>query len=293
MILCPTKCATNCSTPHVKRSAPCHLPRSTTQNGSARAARQALLSEAAARSGPLEPKLGAQNACATGARQAAHLPQMRTAPRSKARDANRNRQERAPSPPFSADATGQALSKKARALARIRPFVHSFAASITAPAPAQQLKCQPLAFDDSSREAATASGLAIVKGFFEDRNMERLTCACCNELKAPSRTRTVSIEDGGSWLARIRTRLTWEHTTFACSAEVIDSTKRLYSSEAPLLVGIPLAPGGVVIEVRGRTIRSQALNGQSFEVPLLLSLSLSPLSLSLSLSRPIFLSRVA
>jgi len=123
-----------------------------------------------------------------------------------------------------------------------------------------------------------------VKGFFEDRNMERSTCACCNELKAPSLTRTVSIEDGGSWLARIRTRLTWEHTTFACSAEVIDSTKRLYSSEAPLLVGIPLAPGGVVIEVRGRTIRSQALNVQSIKVFLLLSLSLS---------RPTFLSRVA
>ena len=74
----------------------------------------------------------------------------------------------------------------------------------------------------------------------------------------------MSIEDGGSWLARIRTRLTWEHTTFACSAEVIDSTKRLYSSEAPLLVGIPLATSGVAIdeqgsvEVRGRTIRSKA-----------------------------------
>ena len=70
------------------------------------------------------------------------------APRSKASDADRKRQERAPSPP--------ALSKKARALAHIRPFVHSFAASISAPAPARQLKCQPLAFDDSSREAATA-----------------------------------------------------------------------------------------------------------------------------------------
>ena len=97
-------------------------------------------------------------------------------PWSKASDADRKRQERAPSPTFSADATGQALSKKARALARIRPFVHSFAASISAPAPAQQLKCQPLAFDDSSREAATASGLAIVKVFFENRNMNR-SCA--------------------------------------------------------------------------------------------------------------------
>ena len=98
------------------------------------------------------------------------------APWSKARNEERMREERAPSPTSSADATGQALSKKARALARIRPFVHSFAALITAPAPAQQLKCQPLAFDDSSREAATASGLAIVKGFFEDRIMEH-SCA--------------------------------------------------------------------------------------------------------------------
>ena len=74
------------------------------------------------------------------------------------------------------------------------------------------------------------------------------------------------VQEGGNWLARIRTRLTWEHTTFACSAEVIDSTKRLYSSEALLLAGVPLAPSGVAIdeqgsvEVRGRTIRSKALN---------------------------------
>jgi len=87
------------------------------------------------------------------------------APRSKARNAERMRQERAPSRTSSADATGQALSKKVRALARIRPFVQSFAVSITAPAPAQQLKCQPFAFDDSSREAATASGLAVMKVF--------------------------------------------------------------------------------------------------------------------------------
>jgi len=111
-------------------------------------------------------------------------------PWSKAKDTNQKRQERAPSHSSCADATGQALSKKARALARIRSFVPSFAASITAPAPAQHLKCQPLAFDDSSREAATASGLEIVKVFFEDRNIERSTCACCNELKASSRTRT-------------------------------------------------------------------------------------------------------
>ena len=48
------------------------------------------------------------------------------APWSKARDSNRKRQERAPSRTSSADATGQALSKKARAPARIRPLVYSF-----------------------------------------------------------------------------------------------------------------------------------------------------------------------
>ena len=82
-------CATNCSTPHVKCSAPCHLPRSTTQNGRASAARQALLSEDAAPSGLLGPKL--------------------------ARNAERMRQKRAPSRKSSADATGQPPSKKARA----------------------------------------------------------------------------------------------------------------------------------------------------------------------------------
>jgi len=76
----------------------------------------------------------------------------------------------------------------------------------------------------------------------------------------------VSIEEGGSWLARIRTRLTWEHTAFACSDEAIDSTKRLYSSEAPLFAGVSLAPSGVAIdehglvEVRGRTMRSEAMS---------------------------------
>ena len=73
------------------------------------------------------------------------------ASRSKARNAEHMRQERAPSPPSSADATGQALSKKARALARIRPIIQSFAASMLAPAPAQQLKYQPLSLDESSK----------------------------------------------------------------------------------------------------------------------------------------------
>jgi hypothetical protein len=105
--------------------------------------------------------------------------------------------------------------------------------------------------------------------FFEDRNMERSTCAFFNE--------DANCENRGRrQLARAHSHKAHLGAHFSCSAEVIDITKRLYSSEAPLLVGIPLAPGGVVIEVRGRTIRSQALNGQSIEVFLLLSLSLSP-----------------
>ena len=146
--------------------------------------------------------------------------------------------------------------------------------SISAPAPAQQLKYQPLTFDDSSSEAATPSGLAIVKVFFEGRSMERSTCACFNE--------DANCENRGRrQLARAHSHKAHLGAHFACSAEVIVSTKRLYSSEAPLLVGIPLAPGGVVIEVRGRTIRSQALNGQSTKVFLLLSLSALLSSLAL------------
>ena len=97
--------------------------------------------------------------------------------------------------------------------------------------------------------------------------MERPTCACFNE--------DANCENRGRrQIARAHSHKAHLGVHFSCSAEVIDSTKRLYSSEAPLLVGIPLAPGGVVIEVRGRTIRSQALNDQSIKVFLLLLPSL-------------------
>jgi len=97
--------------------------------------------------------------------------------------------------------------------------------------------------------------------------MERSTCACFNE--------DANCENRGRrQIARAHSHKAHLGAHFSCSAEVIDSTKRLYSSEAPLLVGIPLAPGGVVIEVRGRTIRSQALNDQSIKVFLLLLPSL-------------------
>ena len=76
---------------------------------------------------------------------------------------------------------------------------------------------------------------------FERMALPRTSTEPCSSMA----TQTVSIEDGGSWLARIRKRLTWEHTTFVYSSEVIDSTKRLYSSEAPLLAGVPLATNGV------------------------------------------------
>ena len=69
-----------------------------------------------------------------------------------------------------------------------------------------------------------------------------------------------------------------------------------------MVLGIPLAPGGLVInelgsvEVRGRTMRSKAANGQSIKVFLLLSLFspafLSSLVLSLCASSMCFVARV-
>ena len=89
--------------------------------------------------------------------------------------------------------------------------------------------------------------------------MERSTCACFNE--------DANCENRGRrQIARAHSHKAHLGAHFSCSAGVIDSTKRLYSSEAPLLAGIPLAPSGVAIdeqgsvEVRGRTIRSKALN---------------------------------
>ena len=96
--------------------------------------------------------------------------------------------------------------------------------------------------------------------------MERSTCACFNE--------DANCENRGRrQIARAHSHKAHLGAHFACSAEVIDSTKWLYSSEAPLLVGIPLAPGGMVIEVRGRKLLA------SFERPIYQGIP-APLSLS-------------
>jgi len=117
---------------------------------------------------------------------------------------------------------------------RIRPHVHSVAASISAPAPTQQQDDQPLAlaFDDSSRESAAFFGLAIVKDFLEDRNTERSTCAWLLRRTETAFPDANCEYRGRRQLARAHSQKAHSgHTTFACSAEVIDSTKMLYSFE--------------------------------------------------------------
>jgi len=97
-------------------------------------------------------------------------------------------------------------------------------------------------------EGAAQSGLEAVKHFFDNGGMRRNTCGCCNELKSPSQTRTVAIEEGGPWVVRLKKRLSWGYTTFGeCSSDVIDRTKQHYYSTVPALGNIPLAPNGVVV----------------------------------------------
>ena len=107
--------------------------------------------------------------------QAAHFPQIRRVKLKARRRAllgsklgmQTKRQKRAPSPPSSADATGwSSFNQDGK-----RPLTNT-------------LLCN-------------ASGLAIAKGVFEDRNMERPTCACCSELNPPSRIPDANCEYRG------------------------------------------------------------------------------------------------
>jgi hypothetical protein len=62
--------------------------------------------------------------------------------------------------------------------------------------------------------------------------MNRQTCACCNELFAP--TNMTSVEASGNWLRHLRNRLTWQHTTYytqGTPAKRNGSTKFLQQTE--------------------------------------------------------------
>ena len=101
-------------------------------------------------------------------------------------------------------------------------------------------------FDNSTKESSFASGLAAVQCFYDDQNMFRATCACCSELFAPVRVRTVPIEKDGIWHRRLHGRLSWDNTTFTRDEAKIAHTKAQYLTSNPLLANLPLAPNGVV-----------------------------------------------
>jgi hypothetical protein len=71
--------------------------------------------------------------------------------------------------------------------------------------------------------------------------MFRQTCACCNELRSP--TKMHAVLPSGDWLSRLKTRLKWDHTKHP----VNDYTKDFYdvSGDEPELAGVPLAKNGI------------------------------------------------
>jgi hypothetical protein len=104
---------------------------------------------------------------------------------------------------------------------------------------------QPAFAEDSS--ALTARLLQRVDAYFADGNTNRQTCACCNELFAPPKMK--SVDASGHWLRRLRNRLTWRHTTHPVNNE----TKQFYdvSATEPALINVPLAKAGVVANGNG------------------------------------------
>ena len=96
---------------------------------------------------------------------------------------------------------------------------------------------------DSSQESALASALALVRQFYEEGNMTRETCACCNELVSPRNIRSVVLSQ--EWITRLKTRLKWSWTHWP----VNDRTKAEYSvaSIFPEMAEVPPAKAGVKI----------------------------------------------
>ena len=168
--------------------------------------------------------------------------QRRSTPESREKDAARKKEARAAVP---------MRIKTQRAQARIAPFKRSFHEALSKRSLQQALGSAqpgPVVFQDATMEGAAQSGLEAVKHFFDNGGMRRNTCGCCNELKSPSQTRTVAIEEGGPWITRLKKRLSWVYTTFGeCSSDMIERTKQHYSSPVPILCNIPLAPNGVVV----------------------------------------------
>ena len=109
----------------------------------------------------------------------------------------------------------------------------------------RSLDYNPVSVDNSS--ALTASLLQKVDAYFAGGSTNRQTCACCNELFAPPKMK--SVEASGNWLRRLRNRLTWQHTTRPVNSE----TKQFYdvSATEPELINVPLAKAGVVANGHG------------------------------------------
>jgi len=97
-------------------------------------------------------------------------------------------------------------------------------------------------FDLSSEGAADASCAAAVADFFSEGNMERSTCACCNELFA--RKLMKYVPPRGDWLERLTSRLSWVHTTHPLTQKTRDFYDA--SSKVAELGDVALAPSGVI-----------------------------------------------
>jgi hypothetical protein len=96
-----------------------------------------------------------------------------------------------------------------------------------------------------SKEDYLEKAIGDAASFFNASNINRLPCACCNELRAIGSLKIVN--PNGDWLLRLTNRLNWRHTTHAVNAY----TKNIYCvtpdvlEVIPKLKDLPSAPKGV------------------------------------------------
>ena len=101
--------------------------------------------------------------------------------------------------------------------------------------------------DELSKEGCLKKAIGDAAAFLKSSSMNRLPCACCNELRAIGDLKIVNPK--GDWLIRLINRLNWRHTTH----KVNTYTKEFYCvtpdvlEVIPELNELPLAPKGVKI----------------------------------------------
>jgi len=76
--------------------------------------------------------------------------------------------------------------------------------------------------------------------FLSKDNQQVAACACCDEDVIRNETTSIKLEDEASWVVRLQSKLSWEHSKHDLPEEL----KKQYRVDHPELTNVPLSPRG-------------------------------------------------